>query len=161
MKSVIFRAPALTQSGYGVHARQVASWLIDLASQNKIDLYIQLTRWGNTPFFLDRNACDGLIGKILSYTREYSKTQKADVSIQLILPNEWDSTVAEYNIGMSAIVETDRCNPKWIDACNSMDMVIVPSEHALNTLKKSGQVTSETHIVPEAFIDEILTTTNI
>jgi len=32
-KKVIFKAPALTNSGYGVHSRQVAKYLIGLAEK--------------------------------------------------------------------------------------------------------------------------------
>ena len=65
MKSVILRAPVLTQSGYGVHSRQVARWLIGLADQKKINLSIQVVPWGDTSWFLNPDLCDGLIGKIM------------------------------------------------------------------------------------------------
>ena len=43
---------------------------------------------------------------------------------------------AKKNIGISAFVETDRCNPSWIDAMNKMDVVIVPSQHIKKIIQK-------------------------
>ena len=42
------------------------------------------------------------------------------------------------NIGVSAVVETDRCNPEWIKSMNAMDAVIVPSEHVKNIILNTG-----------------------
>ena len=58
--------------------------------------------------------------------------------VQLQLPDEWDSNLAKKNIGVSAFVETDRCNPQWIDKCNEMDAVIVPSKFT-DQLKRRNQ----------------------
>jgi glycosyltransferase involved in cell wall biosynthesis len=80
---------------------------------------------------------------------------KYDVSFQLQLPNEWDSSLAQYNVGMTAAVETDRCNPEWIAACNKMDLIIVPSNHAANSLKNSGELTTRVVVVPESFSDPV------
>ena len=82
--------------------------------------------------------------------------QKYDVSFQLQLPNEWDTSLARINIGMTAVVETDICNPDWIIACNKMDLIIVPSKHAAGVLRQSGNITTPIIIVPESFCDEIL-----
>ena len=59
--------------------------------------------------------------------------KKQTFSFQLILPNEWDPNIATYNVGMTAGVETTRCNPAWIQAVNQMDEVIVPSTHIEET----------------------------
>lgn len=159
MKKVIFKGPALTSSGYGVHSRQVAKWLIELAEAQKIDLYIELTRWGNTSFALVPDMYDGLAGRIMKYARlpvdAQGKRFKCDVSIQLILPNEWTPEIAEYNIGMTAAVETDKCNPHWIEACNRMDMLIVPSTHTRDTIKASGDLKTPIHVIPESYFEAI------
>lgn len=159
-KKVIFKAPALTNSGYGVHSRQVAKYLIGLAEKQEIDLYISLVRWGNTSFALVPTMFDGLAGDIMKYARlpvdADGKLQKCDISIQLVLPNEWEPGLANYNVGMTAAVETDRCNPSWVNNCNKMNMVIVPSTHTLKTLKSSGKLTTPIHVIPESFIDAII-----
>jgi len=151
-KKVLLRAPVLTQSGYGVHARQIAKWLL---SRNDIDLSIQALPWGDTPWLIDSDIDGGLIGKIMEKTTDPSN-QKYDVSVQLQLPNEWDHKLAVQNIGVTAGVETDVCNPAWIQHCNNMSAVIVPSTHSEKCLKNSGHVKSEMHVIPESFSDAII-----
>ena len=90
MKKVALRAPVLTQSGYGVHSRQVARWLINLADQGKIKLSIQAVPWGDTTWLLNRDDNDGLIGKLMDYSA--GNMEKQDVSFQVILPNEVSTT---------------------------------------------------------------------
>lgn len=150
MKTVILRGPALTQSGYGVHCRQVARWLL---SRQDLDVKFNILPWGDTPWLLDESLHDGLVGKIMS--RNVDSNARADVSFQLQLPNEWDSRIAKYNVGMTAGVETDRCNPEWIGKCNDMQRVIVPSSHAATTLQNSGKITVPLDVIPESYIDSI------
>ena len=159
MKNVILRAPVLTQSGYGVHSRQVARWLIGLADQKKIKLSIQVVPWGDTSWFLNPDLCDGLIGKIMQYSA--ATNQKADVSFQLILPNEWDPNIATYNVGITAGVETTRCSPAWIHAVNQMSEVIVPSKHIEQTFKNSGFLHKKITVIPESFPDALLEEPNL
>ncbi len=153
MKSVILRGPVLTQSGYGVHSRQVARWLIELAEAQKIKLSIQCVPWGDTTWYLNPDDLDGLIGKIMKFS--VAVEEKADISFQVILPNEWDLSCARYNVGITAGIETDRCNPQWIDAVNKMDLVVVPSTHIKNTFKNSGKLTREIVVIPESFPDAL------
>jgi len=152
MKRVLLRGPSLTQSGYGVHCRQIAAWLL---SKENIDVRFQALPWGDTPWILDQNSNNGLVGKIMKNTVDPTSTGKFDVSFQLQLPNEWDSSLASYNVGMSAVVETDICNPQWIECCNNMDAVVVPSKHAESCLNKSGTVKKPLHVIPEAYCREI------
>lgn len=151
MKTVLCRGPLLTQSGYGVHMRQVARWLL---SRSDLNVTFQTLPWGDTPWIIDANACDGLIGEIMK--RSSASKEKSDVSIQLQLPNEWDPSLGKFNVGMTAAVETDKCNPEWVTACNAMDLVIVPSEHAKTNLTSSGGLTTKIVIIPEAFSDACL-----
>lgn len=153
MKSVILRAPLLTQSGYGVHARQVARWLFDLAdARNDIEVFTEPLPWGDTPWIVNADSHDGLIGRILQCAMN---KPSYDVSIQLQLPNEWNPFLANYNVGLSAAVEADRCSPDWVAAVNRMDLVIVPSEFTKNLFTSSGNITTKIVVIPEAFIDAV------
>lgn len=152
MKKVLLRGPALTQSGYGVHCRQVAAWLL---SKPELDVKFQALPWGDTPWILDKNANGGLIDKIIKNTID-PIGKNFDVSFQLQLPNEWDSSLAKVNVGMTAGIETDLCNPLWADACNKMDCVVVPSKHSAASLKSRGNLEKPVHVVPESFCDAIL-----
>lgn len=155
MKKVVVRGPSLTQSGYGVHCRQVASWTL---SKQNLDVKFQVLPWGDTPWLLNNKLQNGLIDKITknSIDLKVKENEKFDVSFQLQLPNEWDTSIAKFNVGMTAGVETSFCNPAWIKDCNKMDMIIVPSKHAENSLRASGEITVPIKIVPESFCDEIL-----
>lgn len=153
MKNVTFSGPVLTQSGYGVHARQVAKWLLQ---RNDVNVKFLITPWGNTPFILDSTMHNGLIGEIMQRSTSPENIQKSDVSIQLKLPNEWETKLSNVNVGITAAVETDRCNPDWISSCNRMNKVIVPSQHAKLNLTNSGPVTCPIDVIPEAYSDVFL-----
>ena len=148
---VLLRAPLLTSSGYGVHSRQIFEAISDIPG---IQLDVECLSWGQTPWLLDSKINDGLIGKIMSCSKKIEPPY--DMSIQVQLPDEWDVSLANKNIGISAIVETDRCNPKWVEACNKMDHVVVPSEFTKSVIKKSGVVTTPVTVVPEWFNQSIL-----
>lgn len=151
MKNVLLRAPILTASGYGVHSRQIARWLLELENQGKIRLTIQALAWGDTPWLIDQNRNDGFIGKLMQHTSQ--PTEKFDVSFQLQLPNEWDNSLANKNIGITAAVETDKCNPEWAMSCNKMQKIVVPSEHTKKTLVSSGPVSTPIIVIPESYPD--------
>ena len=153
MKKVLLRAPVLTMSGYGVHSRQILRYLL----QNpNISVDVQNLAWGNTPWDVNANSENGLIGEALKRSVDDSK-KDYDVSIQVQLPNEWDTSYAKFNVGVTAAVETDKCNPTWTSVhCEKMDMVIVPSEHTKNSLDKSAVTNTPIKVVPESYYDEIL-----
>jgi glycosyltransferase involved in cell wall biosynthesis len=150
MKTVI-RAPLLTQSGYGIHSRQVYEWLEQLPN---IELYAEVLNWGMTSWILDGSRQNGLISRIMS--RGVNPQDKDfDLSVQVQLPDEWDSSLAKKNIGVSAFVETDRCSEKWIENCNKMDAIIVPSNFTKQVAKRSGEITTPVYVVPEWFNSDI------
>lgn len=153
MKTVVFRGPVLTQSGYGCHARQIARWLLQ---RPDFDVRFMTLPWGDTPWLLDPEAHDGLVGEIMKRTVKLDF--KADISFQLQLPNEWDPTIAPINVGITAGVETDRCNPEWVTACNLMTAVVIPSQHSKVCLTNTGTVTRPLIIIPEAYADAIRST---
>ena len=149
MKTVVIRAPLLSYSGYGTHSRQIFKWLL---TQN-VNVITQVVPWGMTSWMINPDLEDGLVGEIM----ERSKPLKAkpDVSIQVQLPNEWDPSLAKKNVGVTACVETDQCNPQWVLACNQMDMVIVPSEHSRTCIENTGSLSVPLHVVPESYYESI------
>lgn len=152
MKTVLVRGPVLTQSGYGVHSRQVARWLLN---RPDLDVKFLTTPWGDTPWLIDLNSHDGLVGEIMKRTVGPKSKTPFDVSVQIQLPNEWDPSLGNVNVGITAAVETDRCNPEWVNHCNAMDKVIVPSNHVKQIINASGVVTKDIAVVPESFVDSI------
>jgi glycosyltransferase involved in cell wall biosynthesis len=160
MKTVVLRAPILTSSGYGVHGRQIAKWL--LAEMDKrpteLDVYFDVVPWGMTPWIVNQNFEDGLVKRIIERSQ---KKEHYDLSLQLQLPNEWNPFLADKNIGLTAAVETNLCNPDWIPAVNRMDMVIVPSEFTKqcfeNTTSETNKLTTTIQVVPESWFEECRT----
>ena len=150
MKNVIIRAPLLSYSGYGTHSRQIFKWLL---TRGDFNIFAQVVQWGNTSWMINPEMENGLIGEIMKKSTPSSK--KADVSFQVQLPDEWDPDLAEFNIGVSAFVETDTCNPDWIDRINKMDAVIVPTEHVRDTIMRTGTPTTPVYVVPESYIEQI------
>jgi glycosyltransferase involved in cell wall biosynthesis len=148
---VLLRAPLLTNSGYGVHSRQVFDWLYN---RKDIELTVECLRWGNTPWMLNQDSENGLIRKVMQ--KSLPLEGDYDVSFQIVLPDEWDPGLAKKNVGITALVETDRCSEKWVAAANKMDHVVVPSSFTESVLKKSGLVTTKTSVIPEWFNDSLL-----
>jgi hypothetical protein len=111
-------------SGYGAHARDV---LLSLFEMDKFNIKVISINWGNTPMnALDKNNPDHK--KILDCIIP-GVQQQPDVWVQCTIPNEFQP-VGKYNIGVTAGVETDLCSGEWIEGCNRMNLVIVPSKHA-------------------------------
>ena len=152
MKNVLIRGPVLTQSGYGEHSRQITRWL--LSRKEKLNITVEALPWGNTPWLINSNDQNGLIGKMHKLVKPKNSLIN-DVSFQIQLPNEWDNNLAKYNIGVTAAIETDRCNPGWIAACNKMDEIVVPSNHSKASLTNVGNINVPIHVIPEAFHDTI------
>ena len=145
MKHVFIRGPLLTQSGYGVHSRQVFKW----AKSKGYDITVQLLPWGITPWYTSGEELDGLIGEIMMCSKP--ATRKPDLSIQIQLPHEWDPNIGTKNIGITAGIEATSCNLDWISACNKMDLVVTPSKFARDTMVNCGLDSSKITVIPESF----------
>ena len=148
MKRVLIRGPLLSISGYGTHTRQVFRWL---EKYKNIEITSQITPWGMTPWLINPDLHDGLVGRIMATSAPIEK--KFDASFQIQLPNEWDPSIAKHNVGISAVVETNICHPQWVECCNRMSHVVVPSQHIANCLKNTANLVSPLSVIPESFYD--------
>lgn len=119
-----FCGPVATMSGYGSHARDL---LLSLIEMDKFDIQVISINWGETPMdALDSDNAD--MKKIKDLIIPGLQSQP-DIWMQCTIPNEFQP-VGKYNIGITAGVETDACSPEWVDGCNRMNLIIVPSKHA-------------------------------
>ena len=126
--TLVFQAPIATRSGYGDHSRDLLHSLYKL---DKFEIKIISTRWGATPM------------DALNYSDEFHKwiiesiipsiQEKPDIYMQVTVPNEFQP-LGNYNIGITAGIETTACAIDWIHGCNRMDLIITPSEHAKMSL---------------------------
>lgn len=159
---VVLRAPMLTLSGYGTHARQIGEWLLRLDRAGSIELYCEALPWGATTWItnIDR---DALTSELMKRCKKIPR--KPDASFQLQLPNEWDPTLAEkLNVGVTAAVETDRANPEWADACDAMDYVVFPSEHSKKSVLAAGWAPvnpGRALVIPESYPDALEKTVDV
>jgi hypothetical protein len=53
-----------------------------------------------------------------------------EVTISLKLPNEWNPFLGNFNIRVTAGVETTKVSPAWLQKVNEMNKIIVPSTFA-------------------------------
>jgi len=129
IKKVLLVGPILSNSGYGEHSRCVLRTLI--RNMEKFDIYIQPVQWGSTSTDTQDTPENKFILNCIKRAQSYKGTY--DISLQVALPNEWKN-LAAINIGITAAVETNRCNPEWIKSCNAVNKVITISEHAARSL---------------------------
>lgn len=125
-KLLLVTAPVTSRSGYGAHARDLV-W--SFLQHDKYDVKILDVRWGDCP----RNALDKnnkndkmILDCILP---QPNLERQPDIYIDIRIPNEFE-TFGKFNIGITAGTETDAVSGKWIEGCNKMDLIIVPSEHS-------------------------------
>ena len=129
---LVFQAPIATRSGYGDHSRDILKSLFEL---DKYDVKIVPTRWGNTP--QDQINPQTEFGKRVLQNIVLSLDKKPDVFIQVSVANEFKK-VGNYNIGITAGVETTIAPQEFIQASNQMDLIITPSEFTKDTLSKTS-----------------------
>lgn len=153
MKSVLLRGPVFSKSGYGEHTRQIYRYL----REQNVKISIESLNWGYTPWFVKSSDYFGLIGEMQEKCSR-DPSEKYDVTIQCQLPNEWDPNLGNFNIGVTAGVETDFANPSWTTVdVNKMDLVLVPSEFTKSSFEKLVKPRTEIKVVPESYYDELLT----
>lgn len=144
---VVIRGPLLSVTGYGAHTRQVWKW----AMSKGWDVRAQIVPWGMCTYYIDPAAEDGLIGQIMERSGELPQGVKPDLSLQVQLPDEWDPNLAVKNVGITAGIEADKCSHNWIDACNQMDRIIVPSQYSKLAFRNGGLEETKIFNVPESY----------
>lgn len=156
MKKVLIRGPLLSISGYGIHTRQIFKWLI---KQPGIEVFCEILPWGQTSWNINPDSEGGIIRQIMK--RSSTPNMKFDLTIQNQLPSEWNPALGNVNVGVSAWVESDRCNSEWIQAANSMDHLVVPSQFTKSVMMNSGNIMKKVSVIPESFHEDLLTSKNL
>ena len=128
IKKVFVKGPMYSQSGYGQHARMIIRAL--RSREDLFDVYIQPIKWGLTGWIWEdddeRRYLDQTLQKTVAYIQSGGRF---DISVQVTIPGEFEK-IAPINIGVTAGIETTKVSAQWIEKCNMMDKVIVPSEFA-------------------------------
>ena len=133
-KLMLICAPVTSRSGYGDHARDLVRSFLD---SDKYDIKIQDVRWGECPrnaLKIDNPNDKRILDCILPQPQ---LDRQPDIYVDIRIPNEFE-TWGKFNIGITAGIETNAVSQKWLESCNKMDLVIVPSNHSksgfLNTV---------------------------
>jgi len=137
-KKIIVRGPALSSSGYGEQTRFALRCL--RKHQDKFDIYLLNLNWGRTGWIVsddeERKWIDEILGKTQAYIQQNQPNINFDVSLQITIPNEFE-IIAPVNIGYTAGIETTKAVPVWLEKCNIMNRIIVPSQHSKVVLENS------------------------
>jgi glycosyltransferase involved in cell wall biosynthesis len=129
---LVISAPIFTRSGYGSHSRDILKAIRKL---DKFDIKILSQRWGNTPFTALKGD-DEFAVWCRENTVNTQLSKKPDVFVQISVANEFQP-VGEFNIGITAGVETDLAPHSFVEGCNRMDLIVVPSQFVKTVLERT------------------------
>ena len=118
----VVSCPIDTFSGYGARSRDFVKALIQ-SKDSEWDIKIMPQMWGECPwnyFSQDDPIRQRFIGHL---------ERKPDIWMQITVPNEFQP-VGQYNIGISAGIETTVYPGEFIEGSNRMDLNLVSSEHS-------------------------------
>ena len=127
-KLCVVSCPIATRSGYGSRSRDFVRSLIEVKG-DEWDIRILPQRWGNTPQTALTTEDSDLSSRFVSG----QLNTKPDIWIQITIPSEFQP-VGNFNIGISAVIETTAASAEFIEGCNRMDLNLVSSEHSGRTL---------------------------
>ena len=127
----IISSPFDTFSGYGARSRDVIKAII---ATDKYDVKLLSQRWGNTPFgFCKENP---QFTDLLELVIPSPLTSKPDIWMQITVPNEFQP-VGNYNIGVTAGIETTVVPGEFVEGVNRMDITLTSSNHSKNVFLNS------------------------
>lgn len=130
-KFCVVSCPIATRSGYGARSRDFVRALI--AARPEWDIQLLSQRWGNTPMdALKEGKDDDLLSRVITSKQD----KKPNVWIQITVPNEFQP-VGDYNIGVTAGVESTIMPPECLQGMNRMDKVLISSEFGKDVAVKS------------------------
>ena len=139
MKRVLLSGPLLSNSGYGVHSRQVFSYL---SSLKNVKVFCNILNWGNIPWHLSDEYTSNVYKDIIeSYVPESHLTNLTfEESYTVSYPHEWLFYGIEKNIGITAGVETDVVPFHWLKYVNKADQVICTSNFTAEAFYKTAKI---------------------
>ena len=126
---VVVSCPVDTYSGYGARSRDFVNSLIKIG---EYDVKVLAQRWGQTRWgYLKDHKDQTITPRIIP-----KLTERPDIWIQISVPNEFQK-IGNYNIGVTAGMETTLCDPGWIKGANNMDLLLVSSNHSVESFNRS------------------------
>jgi len=124
----VVSCPIDTYSGYGARSRDFVKALIKSKGE-EWNIRILPQKWGGTKFgYLEEHKEEELAKRMIK-----DMPSKPKVWIQITIPNEFQA-VGDYNIGVTAAMETTLSHSSWIEGVNRMNLVLTSSEHSKASL---------------------------
>jgi glycosyltransferase involved in cell wall biosynthesis len=156
-KKIVIIGSFCNVSGYSDHARVIADAF--LSSPEKPIVHLIDLQWAEAT----RNAeYSEKYGPLIENTQQYLKflkstntsmTEGFDCCFQVRPPNEWHK-VTNYDIGVTAALETVAAPKEWIPNCNMVQKILVVSDHSKQNLLKAfdsetkEKITTPIEVVP-------------
>lgn len=137
---LIFSGPIFTRSGYGDHSRDL---LYSIWKMEKYDVSIVSLPWGNTPLTELQDGSEFSTWVNESLLKEQN-VAKPDVFVQVTVPNEF-RPLGKFNLGVTAGVETSVAPKSFVDGCNRMDRILVPSKFTKDVLSQTTYTEKNRH----------------
>lgn len=128
---IVFQSPIATLSGYGARSRDLLKALYEM---DKYDVKVVPTKWGSTP--QDQINPDTEFGQWVLNNVITSLNRKPDIYIQVTVPNEF-RRMGDYNIGITAGIESTVASGDFIEGCNRMDLVLTSSTFSKQVLEST------------------------
>ena len=125
----VVSCPIDTFSGYGARSRDFVKSLIE-QKDSEWDIKIMPQRWGECPWnFLsqDNPLRQRFIGGL---------QRKPDIWMQITVPNEFEP-VGDFNIGITAGIETTIYPGNFLEGMNKMNLNLVSSQHSKNVAQQT------------------------
>ena len=128
----LLKGPLLVSAGYGIHCRMIFK---ALNSDPLFDVYCENINWGHCSFLTESTEETKAIRKCIEkrIIEKHKGNNQFDLFVHVTIPNEFEKQ-GKCNIGVTAGIETDRVSHVWIQKCNEMDLIVVPSSHSKKTL---------------------------
>tara|TARA_B100001175_G_scaffold290934_1_gene275723 strand:+ start:263 stop:1567 length:1305 start_codon:yes stop_codon:yes gene_type:complete len=139
----VVSCPIDTFSGYGARSRDFVKGLIESKGE-EWDIKILPQRWGECPWnFLPQD--DPLRQRFVDGVKE-----QPAIWMQITVPNEFQP-VGQFNVGISAGIETTIFPAEFLTGMNRMNLNLVSSKHSkdvalstnFNQQNKQGQITGQ------------------
>ena len=122
----VISCPIDTFSGYGARSRDFVKGLIQSKGE-EWDIKILPQMWGETPW--NYLSLDNPLRK--RFIRNEDIKQKPEIWIQITIPSEFQP-MGQFNIGVTAGIESTIYPGEFIEGSNRMDLNLVSSEHSKN-----------------------------
>lgn len=128
----VISCPYDTYSGYGARSRDLVKSII---KSEKYDVKLLPQRWGTTPFgFCNDNPEWSFLNE---HKIEGQLSERPKIWMQISVPNEFQP-IGEYNIGVTAGMETTLVDGSWVEGINRMDLNLVSSNHSKQSFLNSS-----------------------